>query len=152
MWEIDRSASRGLMCTRGLYVFEHDSMLGNAQATNSSIASRSIDLEPMQPHEVSTTIAHGFKSWRRGCRRPSNFIGSWVDKIDALNFCLWLTLPRDEENVYERPRGPPSTDLRWRPISACHGFMVFKTRRYGGGSNSRDDLRYQVADQLHGSS
>jgi CRISPR-associated protein Csd2 len=32
MWEIDRSASRGLMCTRGLYVFEHASMLGNAQA------------------------------------------------------------------------------------------------------------------------
>ena len=25
MWEIDRSAARGLMCTRGLYVFEHDS-------------------------------------------------------------------------------------------------------------------------------
>lgn len=32
MWEIDRSASRGLMCTRGLYVFEHSSMLGNAPA------------------------------------------------------------------------------------------------------------------------
>ncbi len=32
MWEIDRSASRGFMSTRGLYVFEHDSMLGNAQA------------------------------------------------------------------------------------------------------------------------
>jgi CRISPR-associated protein Csd2 len=32
MWEIDRSASRGLMCTRGLYVFEHDSKLGNAPA------------------------------------------------------------------------------------------------------------------------
>jgi CRISPR-associated protein Csd2 len=32
MWEIDRSASRGLMCTRGLYVFEHDSMLGSAPA------------------------------------------------------------------------------------------------------------------------
>jgi CRISPR-associated protein Csd2 len=32
MWEIDRSATRGLMCTRGLYVFEHESMLGNAQA------------------------------------------------------------------------------------------------------------------------
>lgn len=32
MWEIDRSASRGLMATRGLYVFEHDSMLGNAPA------------------------------------------------------------------------------------------------------------------------
>jgi CRISPR-associated protein Cas7/Csd2 subtype I-C len=32
MWEIDRSASRGLMCTRGLYVFEHASALGNAPA------------------------------------------------------------------------------------------------------------------------
>lgn len=32
MWEIDRSAARGLMATRGLYVFEHESMLGNAPA------------------------------------------------------------------------------------------------------------------------
>jgi len=32
MWEIDRSASRGLMCTRGLYVFEPASKLGNAPA------------------------------------------------------------------------------------------------------------------------
>jgi CRISPR-associated protein Csd2 len=30
MWEIDRSASRGMMATRGLYVFEHASMLGSA--------------------------------------------------------------------------------------------------------------------------
>ena len=32
MWEIDRSASHGLMCTRGLYVFEHDAALGCAPA------------------------------------------------------------------------------------------------------------------------
>lgn len=32
MWELDRSASRGLMATRGLYVFEHASMLGSAPA------------------------------------------------------------------------------------------------------------------------
>jgi CRISPR-associated protein Csd2 len=32
MWDIDRSASRGLMCTRGLYVFEHASALGSAPA------------------------------------------------------------------------------------------------------------------------
>lgn len=32
IWEIDRSASRGLMCTRGLYVFEHESALGSAPA------------------------------------------------------------------------------------------------------------------------
>jgi CRISPR-associated protein Csd2 len=30
MFEHDRSAARGLMSTRGLYVFEHDSALGNA--------------------------------------------------------------------------------------------------------------------------
>ena len=32
MWEIDRSATRGFMATRGLYVFEHESALGNAPA------------------------------------------------------------------------------------------------------------------------
>ena len=32
MFELDRSASHGLMATRGLYVFEHESMLGNAPA------------------------------------------------------------------------------------------------------------------------
>ncbi len=32
MFEHDRSAARGLMSTRGLYVFEHDSALGNAPA------------------------------------------------------------------------------------------------------------------------
>jgi len=32
MFEHDRSAARGLMATRGLYVFEHDSAMGNAHA------------------------------------------------------------------------------------------------------------------------
>ena len=32
MWEIDRSAARGLMAPRGLYVFRHDSALGEAPA------------------------------------------------------------------------------------------------------------------------
>jgi CRISPR-associated protein Csd2 len=32
MYEHDRSAARGQMSTRGLYVFEHDSELGNAHA------------------------------------------------------------------------------------------------------------------------
>ena len=31
MFEHDRSAARGLMATRGLYVFEHESSMGNAQ-------------------------------------------------------------------------------------------------------------------------
>jgi CRISPR-associated protein Csd2 len=32
MFEHDRSAARGQMSTRGLYVFEHESELGNAPA------------------------------------------------------------------------------------------------------------------------
>lgn len=32
MWDTDRSASRGMMAPRGLYVFTHDSKLGNAPA------------------------------------------------------------------------------------------------------------------------
>ncbi len=32
MWDLDRSSSRGLMACRGLYVFSHDSRLGNAPA------------------------------------------------------------------------------------------------------------------------
>ena len=32
MWDLDRSAARGMMACRGLYVFSHDSRLGNAPA------------------------------------------------------------------------------------------------------------------------
>ena len=32
MWDVDRSASRGLMAPRGLYVFSHENKLGNAPA------------------------------------------------------------------------------------------------------------------------
>ena len=32
MWDLDRAAARGLMSCRGLYVFSHDSALGNAPA------------------------------------------------------------------------------------------------------------------------
>jgi CRISPR-associated protein Csd2 len=32
LFELDRSAARGMMSTRGLYIFKHDSKLGNAQA------------------------------------------------------------------------------------------------------------------------
>ena len=32
MWDFDRSASRGLMACRGLYIFSHANSLGNAPA------------------------------------------------------------------------------------------------------------------------
>ena len=34
MWDIDRSASRGMMACRGIYVFSHDCKYGNAPAQN----------------------------------------------------------------------------------------------------------------------
>ncbi len=34
MFDHDRSASRGMMATRGLYIFEHDSKMGNAHASD----------------------------------------------------------------------------------------------------------------------
>ncbi len=34
MFEHDRSAARGMMATRGLYVFEHDSKMGNSHASD----------------------------------------------------------------------------------------------------------------------
>jgi CRISPR-associated protein Csd2 len=32
MFDHDRSAARGMMATRGLYIFEHDSKMGNVSA------------------------------------------------------------------------------------------------------------------------
>lgn len=32
LWDVDRSASRGMMALRGLYIFSHDNALGNAPA------------------------------------------------------------------------------------------------------------------------
>ena len=34
MWDVDRSASRGMLALRGLYIFSHDNALGNAPAHN----------------------------------------------------------------------------------------------------------------------
>lgn len=53
MWEIDRSASRGLMCTRGLYVFEHSSPLGSAPAHE--LFDR-IEVKPLGPDKVARSF------------------------------------------------------------------------------------------------
>jgi CRISPR-associated protein Cas7/Csd2 subtype I-C len=55
MFEHDRSAARGQMSTRGLYVFEHDSKLGNAHAHTLGLdvangLGRSQRVAEVQPH------------------------------------------------------------------------------------------------------
>ncbi len=49
MWEFDRSASRGMMAPRGLYVFSHDNKLGRAPAHQ---LFERIQIEPLQAQGV----------------------------------------------------------------------------------------------------
>jgi CRISPR-associated protein Csd2 len=55
MWEIDRSASRGLMCTRGLYVFEHASPLGSAPAHE---LFERVKVTPLGPEAAPRSFEH----------------------------------------------------------------------------------------------
>jgi CRISPR-associated protein Csd2 len=57
MFEHDRSAARGLMSTRGLYVFEHSSALGNAPA------SQLFERISVQRKEGSEGPARSFKDY-----------------------------------------------------------------------------------------
>jgi CRISPR-associated protein Csd2 len=54
MWDLDRSASRGMMACQGLYVFSHDNALGNAPA-HKLFQRISADLRPgvVAPRSVS---------------------------------------------------------------------------------------------------
>jgi len=55
MFEHDRSAARGEMTTRGLYVFKHDSKLGNAQAHSL--------FERIEVARTSEGVARGFDDY-----------------------------------------------------------------------------------------
>jgi CRISPR-associated protein Csd2 len=57
MFEHDRSAARGLMSTRGLYVFEHSTALGNAPA------SQLFERVTVKRHEGSDGPARSFKDY-----------------------------------------------------------------------------------------
>jgi CRISPR-associated protein Csd2 len=73
MFEHDRSAARGMMSTRGLYIFEHESTMGNAQAhdlfklitvkrKDMSVAARDFDAYEVT---VSSEIPAGVKLIRK---------------------------------------------------------------------------------------
>jgi CRISPR-associated protein Csd2 len=63
MFEHDRSAARGLMSTRGLYVFEHDSALGNAPAhqlfERIDVRLKDASAAPRSYSDYEVTIADG---------------------------------------------------------------------------------------------
>lgn len=60
MWDLDRSASRGLTACRGLYVFSHDSKLGNAPAHKLlgriSVKRKNNELAPREFKDYAVTV------------------------------------------------------------------------------------------------
>lgn len=72
MFEHDRSAARGMMATRGLYVFEHDSELGNAPAHTL------FDRLHITPKEAGT-VARSFDAYAVDFDGAALAIGEAVD-------------------------------------------------------------------------
>ena len=58
MWDFDRSAARGLMACRGLYVFSHESALGNTQAH------KLFERVQCQPAADGSAVARTFGDYR----------------------------------------------------------------------------------------
>jgi CRISPR-associated protein Csd2 len=72
MWDIDRSASRGMMALRGLYVFSHENPLGNAHA-----------------HELFERVDIRLKDGTESPRSFNDYIINWDDS--ALPKGVFLT-------------------------------------------------------------
>jgi CRISPR-associated protein Csd2 len=73
MWDLDRSASRGLMALRGLYIFSHENKLGNAPA-----------------HKLFDLVKAELKNEGTPPRRFTDYTVS----IDDTNLPLGITLTR----------------------------------------------------------
>ena len=63
MWELDRSASRGMMACRGLYVFTHENPFGNAPAhqlfERLTVARKQADRVPRQFRDYEVRVDEG---------------------------------------------------------------------------------------------
>lgn len=74
MFEHDRSAARGEMSTRGLYVFKHDSKLGNAPAHSL--------FERINPHlKVGVTVPRAFSDYQVAINESDMPNGVTLEKI-----------------------------------------------------------------------
>ena len=74
MFEHDRSAARGEMATRGLYVFKHDSKLGNAPAYSL--------FDRINPHlKDSVTVPRAFKDYQIDINETDMPKGVTLEKI-----------------------------------------------------------------------
>jgi len=61
MWELDRSASRGMMACRGIYIFTHESPYGNARAhalfERVKVGKRDSAAVPRSFHDYAVTVS-----------------------------------------------------------------------------------------------
>ncbi len=75
MFEHDRSAARGEMSTRGLYVFKHDSELGNAPAYSL--------FERIQPKlKDGITVPRGFNDYNVSVNEANMPVGVQLQRVD----------------------------------------------------------------------
>ncbi len=78
MFEHDRSAARGEMSTRGLYVFKHDSELGNASAHSL------FDRLKVQPKQEGA-VARSFDAYSVLFDGQGLFVGQTVQPVNGVN-------------------------------------------------------------------
>jgi len=83
MWEFDRSASRGMMAPRGLYVFSHDNKLGRAPAhklfERIQVQLKDAVATPRQFADYSITFD--------GQEIPEDYLESIIDGVTLTRLC-----------------------------------------------------------------
>ncbi len=125
MWEIDRSASRGLMCTRGLYVFEHDSPLGAAPAQTCSPVSEPPLSAPIRPLAALTIIGRKSQSTRKTCPLALGCTG-WL--AEGCGGAKPVSAPWRCETMSSDPATTNAVSDDYPPLSALND-LLFCPRR-----------------------
>ncbi len=90
MWEDDRSAARGMMATRALYVFEHENKLGSAPAHRLLESVRIARKDADKPSDQKTA-PRSFDAYDVICED-----NAWTKKVNVFN----LAEPGDYEKFF----------------------------------------------------
>ena len=101
MWETDRSAARGFMACRGLFVFSHDSTLGNAPAhelfARLSVRKRAVVVAPRSVDDYDVLVNEA--------SLPSGVVSISAGGLARANGDRRRTLGKDETQPKPSPLG-----------------------------------------------
>lgn len=76
MWDIDRSASRGMMACRGIYIFSHE----NVKGTGNAPAHKLLELIKVQPVCDGKVVPRSFSDYESKIQTPD------PGKLDSVGF------------------------------------------------------------------